>query len=73
VHYFPSGSAQCRYLAEATLEANRVQARRDGEQTELADWIRFSNRNAKTRRDVSQAGQERTIFAGVPERNWASL
>ena len=42
-HYYPAGSAQARYLVEATIEANRKQASRDDAQMELANWIRWSN------------------------------
>ncbi len=65
VHFFPVESTQSRYLAGATIEANRVQARRDGAPAELADWIRFSNGEARARRDgLTQESMEISGVAG---------
>ncbi len=50
-YFFPTGSAQSRYLAAATIEANQAQASREDAQEELADWIRFSNAEARAHRD----------------------
>lgn len=49
--YFSNNSAQGRYLQGGTIEANRKQAYRDPAQEELANWIRWSNREAKERRN----------------------
>jgi len=38
-------------LAEATYHANRAQVARDDAQGELADWIRWSDSQARTQRD----------------------
>ncbi len=51
MYYFPHSSAQGKFLAEGTLEANRIQVYRDPAQEELADWIRWSNNEARARRD----------------------
>jgi len=49
--YFPNNSPQGRYLQEGTIEANRAQAFRDPAQEELANWIRWSNKEAKQYRN----------------------
>lgn len=64
-YYFPSQSREGRYLAEGTIEANRVQARRDDAQAELATWIRFRNQDARAHRDgLTQESMEITGAAG---------
>lgn len=50
-YFFPRDAREGRYLAEGTIEANRVQARRDDAQAELAAWIRFSDEDARSHRD----------------------
>jgi hypothetical protein len=63
--YFPPGSPQGKYLAEGTLEANRVQTYRDPAQEELADWIRWSNDETRKHRDgLTPASMGITGFAG---------
>jgi hypothetical protein len=49
--YFPNTSPQGKYLQEGNIEANRNQAFRDPAQEELANWIRWSNKDAKKYRD----------------------
>jgi hypothetical protein len=49
--YFPQNSPQAKYLQEGTIEANRAQAFRDPAQEELANWIRFSNKEGKQYRN----------------------
>src|SRR4030042_5528944 len=49
--YFPNNSPQGKYLQEGTIEANRAQAFRDPAQEELANWIRWSNKEAKQYRN----------------------
>ena len=64
-HYFPATSQQGKYLAEGTLEANRIQAEREPAQEELADWIRWSNNEVKKHKDgLTPASMEITGFAG---------
>ncbi len=45
--YLPVKSVQGRYLAQGTIEANRVQAWREPAQQELADWIRWTDREVE--------------------------
>lgn len=50
-HYIPNSSKEYQWLNEQTIEANRIQAYRDDAEKELADWIRFSSKEAKTHYD----------------------
>jgi hypothetical protein len=69
--YFPQDSHQAKYLQEGTIEANRTQAFRDPAQEELADWIRFSNKEAKQHRNgLTPESMEIHGFAGWFVRNF---
>ncbi len=50
-HYFSATSKEGRYLAEGTIEANRIQADRDDAEAELAHWIRWTNEDGQLHRD----------------------
>lgn len=57
--YFPRESRHASCIAEATVEAYRVQAGRDDVQRELVDWLRLSDRDAIKYRDgLSAEGME---------------
>lgn len=63
--YFSRDSAQGRYLRDGTLEANRVQVNRRPAMEELADWIRWSDSDARAHRDgLTPASLEITGLAG---------
>ncbi len=47
IHYLPNTSKEFQLLNEQTIEANRIQAYRDDAEKELADWIRFSSKDAE--------------------------
>lgn len=49
--YAPRGHADCTYLDEVTIEANRQQAFRDPAQEELTSWVRWSNEEVRQKRD----------------------
>ena len=49
--YFPRESEHAKCIAQGTVEAFRAQSYREEAQSELAEWIRFSNRDARTHRD----------------------
>jgi hypothetical protein len=51
IHYIPNTSKEHKWLNEQTIEANRIQAYRDDAEKELADWIRFSSKEAKLHYD----------------------
>jgi hypothetical protein len=50
-HFFTAASKESRYLAEATLEANRLQIARDDAQAELAEWMRWTPADGRTHRN----------------------
>lgn len=63
--FFPSASANAKWLADATLEANVVQARRDPAQEELSRWIRFADDEAlRQRNGLTPESMEITGLAG---------
>jgi hypothetical protein len=73
IHYLPSTSKASQFINEQTIEANRLQADRDPAQQELADWIRFSSRDAEKYRDgLTTAGMEIEGAAGWVVRNFYS-
>lgn len=49
--WFPAGSREARWLAEAALEAFREQTWREEAQRELAGWLRFSRAEIASRLD----------------------
>ncbi len=51
IHYIPNTSKEHEWLNEQTIEANRIQAYRDAAENELANWIRFSGKDAKNHCD----------------------
>ncbi|NWF53587.1 MAG: nitroreductase [Syntrophaceae bacterium] len=69
--YFPQNSPQGKYLREGTVEANRKQAFRHPAQEELANWIRWSNRDAENHRNgLTPESMEIGGFAGWYVRNF---
>jgi hypothetical protein len=64
IHYLPATSKENQFINEQTIEANRLQAYRNPAQQELANWTRFSNKNAEKYRDgLTTASME---IEGVP-------
>ncbi|MBC8046054.1 MAG: hypothetical protein H7Y00_04615 [Fimbriimonadaceae bacterium] len=51
IHFIPNTTKEYNWICEQTIEANKVQFYRDDAQKELADWIRFSNKDAEQYRD----------------------
>ena len=71
IQYLPVGGKESQYLNEQTIEANRLQSYRDPAQAELADWIRFSSRDAAKYRDgLTTAGMEIEGISGFVARNF---
>ena len=71
IHYLPVGGKENQYLNEQTIEANRLQSYRDSAQAELADWIRFSNRDARKYLDgLTTASMEIEGISGFVVRNF---
>lgn len=71
LYYFPSPSKEATWLNEQTIEANKLQIGHDGAQKELADWIRFSSKDAKKYRDgLTTASMEINGLSGLFVRNF---
>ena len=71
VHYLPAVSKEGQWIREQTIEANRAQVYREAAQQELADWIRFSSKEAEQHRDgLTTAGMEIEGMAGWIVRNF---
>jgi hypothetical protein len=71
IHYLPNNSQENQFINEQTIEANRLQTYRDAAQQELADWIRFSSKDAAKYRDgLTTAGMEIEGIPGFVVRNF---
>jgi hypothetical protein len=69
-HYLANTSKESKFIAEQTIAANRLQSYRDPAQQELANWIRFSSKDAEKYRDgLTTAGMEITGIPGWLVRN----
>ena len=69
--YYPRGSDHAKCIQEAALETFRIQTDRDEAQKELADWIRFSNEDARKYRDgLTTESMDIKGFAGWYVRNF---
>jgi hypothetical protein len=71
IHYLPAISKEGQFVNEQTIVANRIQTYRDPAQQELADWIRFSTKDAEKYRDgLTTASMEIEGFSGWVVRNF---
>jgi hypothetical protein len=71
MHYLPAISKEGQFINEQTIVANRLQTYRDPAQQELADWIRFSTKDAEKYRDgLTTASMEIEGFSGWIVRNF---
>lgn len=69
--YYPRGSDHAKCIQEAALETFRLQTYRDEAQKELADWIRFSNEDARKYRDgLTTESMDIKGFGGWYVRNF---
>ena len=69
--YFPRESEHAKCITEGTIEAFRAQSYRDEAQSELAEWIRFTNKEAREYRDgLTTEGMEIKGLAGWYVRNF---
>lgn len=72
-HLIKKGSEEYRWLNQQTIEANRRQFCRDDAQSELADWLRLSSRDARKYRDgLTTASMEIYGFKGWFVRKYYS-
>jgi hypothetical protein len=73
IHYLPTTSKESQFINEQTIEANRIQSDRNPAQQELANWIRFSTKDADKYRDgLTTASMEIEGFSGWVVRNFYS-
>ena len=80
IHYLPVTSKESQFINEQTIVANRLQSdsyarrrHRNPAQQELADWIRFSTKDAEKYRDgLTTASMEIEGFSGWVVRNFYS-
>jgi hypothetical protein len=73
IHSIPNTSKEHEWLNEQTIEANRIQTYRDTAQNELANWIRFSSKDAKQHADgLTMASMEIEGVAAWFLRNFYS-
>ncbi len=73
IHYLPVSSKENQFINEQTILANRLQSDRNPAQQELADWIRFSSKDAEKYRDgLTTASMEIKGFSGWVVRNFYS-
>lgn len=73
IHYLPATSKEGQFVNAQTIEANRLQSDRDPAQQELANWIRFSTKDAEKYRDgLTTASMEIEGFSGWVVRNFYS-
>jgi hypothetical protein len=71
IHYLPTSGKESKYIDQQTILANRLQSDRNSAQQELADWIRFSSKDAEQYRDgLTTAGMEIEGFSGWVVRNF---
>jgi len=71
IHYLPASGNESKFIDQQTIIANRLQSDRNPAQQELADWIRFSSKDAEKYRDgVTTAGMEIEGFSGWIVRNF---
>jgi hypothetical protein len=71
IHYLPNTSQESQFIDQQTIVANRLQADREPAQQELADWIRFSTKNAEKYRDgLTTASMEIEGIPGWVVRNF---
>lgn len=70
-HFISNRSQEYEWLNEQTIEANRQQVQRNDAQSELADWIRFSQQDALAHGDgLTTASMEVGGISGWYLRNF---
>jgi hypothetical protein len=71
IHYLPTISKESQFINQQTIEANRLQSYRNPAQQELADWIRFSSKDADKYRDgLTTGSMEIEGISGWVVRNY---
>lgn len=73
LYFIANGSPEAAIIENAVLESNIAQAYNKSAASELAEWIRWSNSDAKAHRDgLTPASMEIDGFAGLFVRNFYS-
>lgn len=71
IHYLPAASAQGKYIMDKETAAYAQQARNKNAQDELANWIRFSDKDVKQKQDgLTTDGMGIKGFGGFMVRNF---
>jgi hypothetical protein len=71
IHFLPATSVKGKFVKQKALEAYTQQARNKEAQDELAGWIRFSNKDAKEKKDgLTTAGMGIKGIGGFFVRNF---
>lgn len=71
IHFVDNSAKEHQWLNEQTIEANRIQTYRDDAQKELAEWMRFSSKDAKKHCDgLTTASMELNSFPAWVLRNF---
>ncbi|TCD01537.1 Acg family FMN-binding oxidoreductase [Pedobacter psychroterrae] len=71
IHFIPRADKAYHHLNEQTIEANKLQSNREQAQKELAEWIRFSSKDAETYRDgLTTGSMEIAGISGWVVRNF---
>jgi hypothetical protein len=69
--FVPANSPEGAFIAKTELDAYSIQARQKDAQDELAEWIRFSDKDVNKKRDgLTTAGMGIKGFAGFMVRNF---
>jgi len=65
IHFIQAPSVKGKYIRQQTIEAYSKQSRNKDAQDELSQWLRFSNADAKNKRDgLTTSGMEIKGLAG---------
>lgn len=71
IHFIPSSSVEGKFIADNEYEAYTKQSKNEQAKKELADWIRFSNKDALEKLDgLTTAGMGINGFGGFVVRNF---
>lgn len=71
IHFFEASGADGKFIAQQTIEAYTQQAYNKAAQDELANWLRFSNKDVEAKRDgLTTAGMQITGLSGFFVRHF---
>lgn len=71
IHFFEASGAEGKFIAQQTIEAYTQQAYDKASQDELANWLRFSDKDVEAKRDgLTTAGMQITGLSGFFVRHF---